>query len=119
MWNCEVKMKEIKAIIQPHMLTKVIDSLKAMKHLPGITVSEVRGFGHIPPESAKNKIVEEFIEYARKTKIEIIVPDELAEQVVDAIARNAHTGLPGDGLIFVSPVDEVIKIRTGDRTREP
>ena len=112
-------MKEIKAIIQPHMLTKVIDSLKAMEHLPGVTVSEVLGFGHIPPESTQNKIVEEFIEYAKKTKLEIVVPDELAEQVVDVITRNAHTGLPGDGLIFVSPVNEVVKIRTGERRGKP
>ena len=112
-------MKEIKAIIQPHMLTKVIDSLKAMENLPGVTVSEVRGFGHNPAESTSNKLVEDFIEYAKKTKIEIVVPDDLAERVVDAIARNAHTGLPGDGLIFVSPVDEVIKIRTGEKRGEP
>ena len=112
-------MKEIKAIIQPHMLTKVIDSLKAMQNLPGVTVSEVRGFGHSPAEPAKNKIVEDFIEYARKAKIEIVVPDELAEQVVDVITRNAHTGLPGDGLIFVSPVNEVVKIRTGERFGGP
>jgi nitrogen regulatory protein P-II 1 len=112
-------MKEIKAIIQPHMLTKVIDSLKAMENLPGVTVSEVRGFGHSPAEPAKNKIVEDFIEYAKKAKIEIVVPDELAEQVVDVITRNAHTGLPGDGLIFVSPVNEVVKIRTGEKCGEP
>ena len=112
-------MKEIKAIIQPHMLTKVIDSLKLMENLPGVTVSEVRGFGHSPSELAKNKILEDFIEYAKRAKIEIVVPDELAEQVVDVIARNAHTGLPGDGLIFVSPVNEVVRIRTGEKRGEP
>ena len=112
-------MKEIKAIIQPHMLTKVIDFLKAMENLPGVTVSEVRGFGHSTSESASDNLVGEFIEYAKKTKLEIVVPDELAERVVQAIARNAHTGLPGDGLIFVSPVDDVVKIRTGERGREP
>ena len=111
-------MKEIKAIIQPHMLTKVIDCLKAMENLPGVTVSEVHGFGRRQAQSTKDKLVEDFIESAKKAKLEIVVPDELAEQVVDVITRNAHTGLPGDGLIFVSPVDEVIKIRTGDRTSE-
>ena len=111
-------MKEIKAIIQPHVLTKVIDSLKAMENLPGVTVSEVRGFGHIQAESTEEKIVEEFIEYATKCKLEIVVRDELAEQVLEVISRSAHTGLAGDGLIFVSPVDEVIKIRTGERRGE-
>ena len=112
-------MKEIKAIIQPHMLTKVIDSLKAIENLPGVTVSEVRGFGHIRTESVKEKIVQDFIEYAKKCKLEIVVRDELAEQVLDVITRSAHTGHPGDGLIFVSPVDEVIKIRTGERGHKP
>lgn len=111
-------MKEIKAIIQPYMLTKVINDLHAIENLPGVTVSEVRGFGRNRARGAKDKIVEDFIEYAKKTKLEIVVPDELAEQVVEVITRNAHTGHPGDGLIFVSPVDEVIKIRTGERGHE-
>ena len=111
-------MKEIKAVIQPHMLTKVIDSLKAIENLPGVTVSEVRGFGHVPDESAKDRLIEDFIEYTKKCKLEIVVRDELAEQVLDVIARNAHTGLAGDGLIFVSPVDEVLKIRTGERKHQ-
>ena len=63
--------------------------------------------------------MEEFIEYAKKTKLEIVVPDELAERVVDVISLNAHTGLPGDGLIFVSPVNEVVKIRTGEGRGRP
>lgn len=112
-------MKEIKAIVQPHMLTKVIDSLKEIENLPGVTVSEVRGFGHIQAESAKHKTVEDFIEYAKKCKIEIVVRDELAEQVLDVISQSAHTGHAGDGLIFVSHVDEVIKIRTGERGHKP
>lgn len=112
-------MKEIKAIIQPHMLTKVIDSLRLMDDLPGITVSEVRGFGRNRARSAKNKIVEDFIEYAKKAKLEIVVPDNLVDQVVDTITRNAHTGHPGDGLIFVSSVEEVMRIRTGEKNGSP
>lgn len=112
-------MKEIKAIIQPHMLTKVIDSLKAIENLPGVTVSEVRGFGHVQTEAEKDKLIQDFIEYAKKCKLEIVVRDELAEQVLDVITRSAHTGHPGDGLIFVSPVGEVIKIRTGERGHKP
>lgn len=108
-------MKEIKAIIQPHMLTRVIDALRAMDDLPGLTVSEVRGFGRNRARSAKDKIVEDFIEYAKKAKLEIVVPDELAEKVVDTITRNAHTGHPGDGLIFVSAVEDVVRVRTGAR----
>ena len=112
-------MKENKAIIQPHMLTKVIDSLRSMDDLPGITVSEVRGFGRNRAKSAKNKIVEDFIEYAKKAKLEIVVPDNLVDQVVATITRNAHTGHPGDGLIFVSSVEEVMRIRTGEKNGSP
>lgn len=112
-------MKEIKAIIQPHMLTNVIDSLRGVDELPGVTVSEVRGFGRGRARSAKNKIVEDCIDYAKKAKLEIVVPDNLAAKVVEIITRQARTGGPGDGLIFVSSVEEVIKIRTGDRSQEP
>lgn len=112
-------MKEIKAIIQPHMLAKVIDALKAIEGLPGVAVSEIRGFGRVQADSANDKIVEEFIEHAKRCKLEIVVRDELAEQVLDVITRNAHTGHPGDGLIIVSTVDEVIRIRTGERSHEP
>ena len=108
-------MKEIKAIIQPHTLTRVIDALRAMEDLPGLTVSEVRGFGRNRARSAKDKIVEDFIEYAKKAKLEIVVPDELADKVVDTISQNAHTGHPGDGLIFVSVVEQVVRVRTGKR----
>lgn len=108
-------MKEIKAIIQPHMLTKVIDALRAMDDLPGLTVSEVRGFGRNRARSAKDRTVEDFVEYAKKAKLEIVVPDELAERVVDTITQNAHTGHPGDGLIFVSAVEHVVRVRTGAR----
>lgn len=111
-------MKEIKAIIQPHMLTKVIDSLRAVDDLPGVTVSEVRGFGRGRARSAKDKIVEDYIEYAKKAKLEIVVPDHLAPQVIEIVTRQAHTGGPGDGLIFVSKVDEVIRIRTGTAGNE-
>lgn len=108
-------MKEIKAIIQPHMLTKVIDCLRAVEDLPGVTVSEVRGFGRNRAKGAKDKIVEDYIEYAKKAKLEIVIPDSLAETVINIIAREAHTGGPGDGLIFVSSVEQAVKVRTGER----
>ena len=111
-------MKEIKAIVQPYMLTKVIDCLRSVEDLPGVTVSEVRGFGRNRAKDAKDKIVEDYIEYARKAKLEIVVPDSLAETVVNIIAREAHTGRPGDGLIFVSSVEQVVKVRTGERSTD-
>jgi nitrogen regulatory protein P-II 1 len=108
-------VKEIKAIIQPHMLSKVIDALQSVEDLPGITVSEVRGFGRNRARAARNKVVEDYIEYARKSKLEIVVPDSLLDRVVQTITQNARTGHPGDGLIFVSDVGDVFGIRTGER----
>lgn len=108
-------MKEIKAIIQPFLLSKVVDALKEIDDLPGITVSEVRGFGKGRARGALNKLVEDGIEYAFKNKLEIVVPDRLVEDVLRIISLHAHTGRPGDGKIFVSSVDEVVNVRTADR----
>jgi nitrogen regulatory protein P-II 1 len=108
-------MKEIKAIIQPWILPKVIEALKALPDLPGVTVSEVKGFGKSQAADATQKVVEEEIEYSKKIKLEIVVPRNRVEEVLEAICANAHTGNPGDGKVFVVTVDEVIKIRTGQR----
>lgn len=108
-------MKEIKAIIQPAMLSRVIAALKAMADLPGVTVSEVKGFGKSRAANARQKVVEDEIEYSKKVKLEIVVPENRVEDVVQAICFNAGTGHAGDGKIFVLTVDEVIKIRTGQR----
>ena len=105
-------MKEIKAFIQPHRLSSVIDALKQMAELPGATVSEVMGFGRKRAKNAPNKVTEDFIDYALKAKLEIVVPDKFADQVIQTILEHAHTGRAGDGLIFVSTVDDVFRIRT-------
>jgi len=108
-------MKEIKAIIQPVRLARVIEALKAMADLPGVTVSEVRGFGKSRAADAMHKVVEDEVEYSKKVKLEIVVPESRVEDVVQAICVNAHTGHAGDGKIFVITVDDVVKIRTGRR----
>ncbi len=108
-------MKEIKAIVQPFMLSKVVDALKQIDGLPGMTVDvDVQGFGRSLASSARHKITLDAIEYAKKAKLEIVVPDEMAEQVVQTIMQHAHTGNPGDGKIFVIDVQEVYRIRTGE-----
>lgn len=110
-------MKEIKAILQPFILSKVIDALKDMEGLPGVTVSDVRGFGRGRAAGVTEAFQEGTVEYVKKAKLEIVVPDDVADQVVATIARHAHTGNPGDGKIFVYEVDDVIRIRTGERGR--
>lgn len=109
-------MKEVKAIVQPFMLTKVVEALKTIEGLPGITVDrDVRGFGRTRGEGALEKIVDDLVEYVPKAKIEIVVPDNLVDTVVRSIQANAHTGNPGDGKIFIIAVEDVVKIRTGER----
>jgi nitrogen regulatory protein P-II 1 len=109
-------MKEIKAIIQPFLLTKVVEALKQIEGLPGLTVDrEVRGFGRTRGDEARHQIVDDLVVYVPKVKLEMVVTDELVERVVQTIQANAHTGNPGDGKIFVISVDEVVKIRTGER----
>jgi len=108
-------MKEIKAIIQSHRASDVIDALQAMDDLHGVTISEVKGFGHHRASGAKKKAVEDLVDYAAKTKLEIVVPDQLAAAVVQTILKHAQTGRPGDGLLFVSTVDEVYRVRTGTK----
>lgn len=109
-------MKEIKAIIRPFMLSKVIEALKQIDNMPGITVDrDVRGFGATDNAPNQHRIVDDMVEYIEKVKIEVVVPDEMVDVVVESIQRNAHTGNPGDGKIFIIDVADVVKIRTNER----
>lgn len=108
-------MKEIKAIIQQFMLTKVVEALTEIEGLPGVTVSEVRGFGRARAVGSPNTVVDGSVEYVKKSKLEVVVPDTLAEEVIRTIQAHAHTGNPGDGKIFIYRVDDVVRIRNGER----
>jgi nitrogen regulatory protein PII len=98
-------MKEIKAIIKPFMLERVTEALREIKGLPALTISPAHGL------SAERGTFDQVL----KTKLEIMIPDDLVEPVVETIQKAAHTGNPGDGRIFVIPVEETVKIRTGER----
>ena len=106
-------MKEIKAIIQPFMLMKVVNALHKIEGLPGITISDTKGFGK--SKGKKENGEEGIFEFVPKNKIEVVVPDELTELVVNTIQENAHTGNPGDGKILVIEVIDIVKIRTNER----
>ncbi len=108
-------MKEIKAILQPSVLTKVILALKEHPGLPGVTVSEVKGFGKSRAKNAQDKVVHESVDYALKMKLEIVVPDNLWKEVVELIEKTSHTGRPGDGKIFIYDIKEAVKISGGER----
>ena len=111
-------MKEIKAIFRPFKLLDVVSELQKIQNLPGVTISDIREFGKSKVKDAKEKIIEGLIEYVHKVKIEVVVPDETIEAVVNTIQTNAHTGNPWDGKIFIYSVDDIVKIRTNERGGE-
>jgi len=108
-------MKEIKAIIRPSKLLEVTEELQKIEGLPGVTVSEIKGFGKNRAKSAKDKIVYEMVDLIPRIKLEVVVNDEMADEVVNAIQKYSHTGNTGDGKIFVVNVEDVVKIRTNER----
>ncbi len=108
-------MKEIKAIIQPFRLDAVIDALRRHPELPGVTISDVVGFGKqkalSTPDGQNVQVGAQA--FAKKTKLEIVVDDDAVDEVVDLITRAAHTGNPGDGVIIVYDVLDKRRIRDG------
>jgi nitrogen regulatory protein PII len=104
-------MKKIEAIIRPFKLDEVKEAL-VEEGIKGLTISEVRGYGRQKGHTETYRGSEYQIEFIPKIKIEIVVDDELLEKVVDAILRTAKTGQVGDGKIFISDIQEVIRIRT-------
>ena len=107
-------MKKIEAIIKPFKLTEVKDALNEIG-VTGMTVTEVKGFGRQKGHTELYRGAEYVVDFLPKVKIEVVVEDSLAENVVEAIASAARTGRIGDGKIFVMDVEQAIRIRTGDR----
>jgi nitrogen regulatory protein P-II 1 len=107
-------MKKIEAIIKPFKLDDVKNSL-AEVGIQGITISEVKGFGRQKGHTELYRGAEYTIDFLPKVKIEIIVPDEKCDRVVEIIQGAAKTGRIGDGKIFILPCEEVIRIRTGEK----
>ena len=106
-------MKKIEAIIKPFKLDEVKESLSEIG-VHGMTVTEVKGFGRTGGKKEVYRGSAYVVDFVPKVKLEIIVPEESVRQVVNAIVEAAKTGRIGDGKIFVTPVDEVIRIRTGE-----
>uniref|UniRef100_A0A832GRL9 P-II family nitrogen regulator n=1 Tax=Caldimicrobium thiodismutans TaxID=1653476 RepID=A0A832GRL9_9BACT len=107
-------MKKIVAIIKPFKLEEVKEALVKVG-IGGMTVSEVRGFGEQRGQLEVYRGQEVKVDFIPKLKIEVVVRDDQVEQVVEAILQSAYTGKIGDGKIFISPVEEVIRIRTKER----
>ncbi|MCP4643864.1 MAG: P-II family nitrogen regulator [bacterium] len=107
-------MKKVEAVIKPFKLEEVKEALSGVG-VQGITVAEVKGFGRQKGHKELYRGAEYVVEFLPKVKLEIVVSDDRLEAVVDAILKAASTGRIGDGKIFVSPVDDAIRIRTGER----
>jgi nitrogen regulatory protein P-II 1 len=109
-----VGMKKVEAIIKPFKMDEVKSALTAMA-VQGMTVTEVRGFGRQKGHKEVYRGAEYVVELVPKIKIEVVVPDGAVTRVLETIAKAAKTGKIGDGKIFVLPVEEAIRIRTGER----
>tara|TARA_R110002050_G_scaffold86394_6_gene183714 strand:+ start:484 stop:876 length:393 start_codon:yes stop_codon:yes gene_type:complete len=106
-------MKLIMAIVKPFKLDEVRESLTALG-IQGLTVSEVKGFGRQKGQTEIYRGAEYAVNFLPKVKVEVAVPDDLAEQVVEAIQKAANTGRIGDGKVFVLDVSQAVRIRTGE-----
>ena len=106
-------MKKIEAVIKPFKLEEVKDALTEIG-IQGLTVSEVKGFGRQKGHTELYRGAEYVVDFIPKIKIEVVVPDDIAEKVVEAIVNAARTGRIGDGKVFIIPVEDAIRIRTGE-----
>ena len=110
-------MKKVEAIIKPFKLDEVKDQLNEIG-IKGITVSEVKGFGRQKGHAELYRGAEYIVDFLPKIKLEIIVSDELVDDVINAVTKSAQTGRIGDGKIFVTSLEDTIRIRTGERGEE-
>lgn len=109
-------MKKIEAIVRPHLLESIKQGLEEAG-VSGMTVTEVKGFGRQKGHTETYRGTEYQVEFLPKIKIEIVLDEDLLDGAIEAILKTAHTGKFGDGKIFVSSIDEAIRIRTGERNQ--
>jgi len=107
-------MKEIRAFVQPFLLDTIANRLLSLPEFPGMSVSEVRGFGRGMKMAGTHTLQEELEEFTDKLRLEIFVRDSQVQTVVETLAAAAHTGNKGDGKIFVLPVLEAVRVLTGE-----
>ncbi|MCC6899354.1 MAG: P-II family nitrogen regulator, partial [Polyangiaceae bacterium] len=110
-------MKKVEAIIKPFKLDEVKDALSEVG-IQGMTVTEVKGFGRTGGKKEVYRGSAYVVDFVPKVKREIVGPEAMVKEVIDAIEKSAKTGRIGDGKIFVMPIDEVVRIRTGERGEE-
>ena len=106
-------MKKIEAIIKPFKLDEVREGLSEVG-ITGLTVTEVKGFGRQKGHTELYRGAEYVVDFLPKITVEVVLADDIVDQAVEAIVKAAHTGKIGDGKIFITPVEQVIRIRTGE-----
>jgi nitrogen regulatory protein P-II 1 len=111
------QMKKVEAIIKPFKLDEVKEALHEVG-IQGITVTEAKGFGRQKGHTELYRGAEYVVDFLPKVKIEVVMEDNLVERAVEAIQHAAHTGRIGDGKIFISNIDEAIRIRTGEKGKD-
>jgi len=107
-------LKKVESIVRPHLLDAVKNALQEVG-VVGMTVTEVKGFGRQKGHTETYRGSEYRVDFLPKVKVEVAVPNQLVEQAVDAIVKTARTGKFGDGKVFVTSIDDCIRIRTGER----
>jgi nitrogen regulatory protein P-II 1 len=107
-------MKKVEAIIKPFKLDEVKEALHGIG-IQGMTITEVKGFGRQKGHTELYRGAEYVVDFLPKIKLEVLVADDVVDKVIDAIVEAANTGRIGDGKIFVLPIEEAIRIRTGER----
>jgi nitrogen regulatory protein P-II 1 len=110
-------MKKVESVIRPHLLDAVKNALQEVG-IVGMTVSEVKGFGRQKGHTETYRGSEYKVDFLPKVKIEVALADELVEQAIEVIIRTARTGRFGDGKVFVTSLDDVVRIRTGERGKD-
>ena len=107
-------MKKVEAIIKPFKLDEVKEALTEIG-ITGMTISEVKGFGRQKGHTELYRGAEYVVDFIPKIKVELVLPDELVEKAVETIVNAARTGRIGDGKVFISPVEDAVRIRTGEK----
>ena len=107
-------MFRVRAVFQSHRLAEVVRALHALPHFPGFTVQDVRGQGRGRGAGGAFKVVEDEIDYHRKTAVEVVCAGGQVDAVVQAVLHGARTGHAGDGIVIVEPLARVVRIRTGE-----
>ena len=111
-------MREVKAVLQPHIVSRVVRALHALPHFPGLTICDAQGQGRGRGKGGAFELTEDDVDYHRKVVLVVVCSDGLEPEIVEAIRKAAHTGRVGDGIILVRDVREVVRIRTGEKQEQ-